>query len=125
MSGFDKIIGYRDVKAELSRLCDVIKNTDKYKALGVTPIGGLLLNGEPGVGKTLMANCFINESGRKAFVCRKNKPDGEFVNEIKNVFAEATKNAPSIILLDDMDKFANEDDCHRNAEEYVTVPSRA
>ena len=123
MSEFDKIIGYKDVKAELFRLCDVIKNADKYKALGVAPIGGLLLDGDPGVGKTLMANCFIKESGRKAFVCRKNKPDGEFVNEIKNVFTEAAGNAPSIILLDDMDKFANEDDYHRNAEEYITVQS--
>lgn len=123
MSEFDKIIGYKDVKAELFRICDVIKNADKYKALGVAPIGGLLLDGDPGVGKTLMANCFIKESGRKSFVCRKNKPDGEFVNEIKNVFTEAAENAPSIILLDDMDKFANEDDYHRNAEEYVTVQS--
>lgn len=123
MSEFDKIIGYKDVKAELVRLCDVIKNGEKYKALGVAPVGGLLLDGDPGVGKTLMANCFIKESGRKAFVCRKNKPDGEFVNEIKNTFVEAAENAPSIILLDDMDKFANEDDYHRNAEEYVTVQS--
>ena len=123
MSEFDKIIGYKDIKAELIRLCDVIKNGEKYKVLGVAPIGGLLLDGDPGVGKTLMANCFIKESGRKAFVCRKNKPDGEFVNEIKNVFNEAAENAPSIILLDDMDKFANEDDYHRNAEEYVTVQS--
>lgn len=123
MSEFEKIIGYKDVKTELFRICDVIKNADKYKALGVAPIGGLLLDGDPGVGKTLMANCFIKESGRKAFVCRKNKPDGEFVNEIKNVFTEAAGNAPSIILLDDMDKFANEDDYHRNAEEYVTVQS--
>lgn len=123
MSEFDKIIGYKDVKTELFRICDVIKNADKYKALGVAPFGGLLLDGDPGVGKTLMANCFIKESGRKSFVCRKNKPDGEFVNEIKNVFTEAAGNAPSIILLDDMDKFANEDDYHRNAEEYVTVQS--
>lgn len=123
MSEFDKIIGYKDIKTELIGLCDVIKNADKYKALGVAPIGGLLIDGNPGVGKTLMANCFIKESGRKAFVCRKNKPDGEFVNEIKNVFVEAAENAPSIILLDDMDKFANKDDYHRNAEEYVTVQS--
>lgn len=123
MSEFDKIIGYKDVKAELIRLCDVIKNGEKYKALGVAPIGGLLLDGDPGVGKTLMANCFIKESGRKAYVCRKNKPDGEFVKEIKNTFFEAMENAPSIILLDDMDKFANEDNYHRNAEEYVTVQS--
>lgn len=123
MSEFDKIIGYKDVKAELIRLCDVIKNRGKYKALGVSPIGGLLLDGEPGVGKTLMANCFIKESGRRAYVCRKNKPDGEFVNEIKKTFFNAMANEPSIVLLDDMDKFANEDSYRRNAEEYVTVQS--
>lgn len=123
MSEFDKIIGYKDVKAELIRLCDVIKNGEKYKALGVSPIGGLLLDGEPGVGKTLMANCFIKESGRRAYVCRKNKPDGEFVNEIKKTFFNAMANEPSIVLLDDMDKFANEDSYRRNAEEYVTVQS--
>ena len=123
MNAFDKIIGYEDVKEELIRVCDVITDTEKYAALGVAPMGGLLLDGDPGLGKTLMADCFIKASGRKAFVCRKNKPDGEFVNEIKRVFAEAAENAPSIVLLDDMDKFANEDDCHRNAEEYVTVQS--
>ena len=123
MSEFDKIIGYKDIKNELIRLCDVIKNPDCYKALGAVQVGGLLLDGVPGVGKTLMANCFIKESGRKAFVCRKNKPGGEFVNEIKNVCAEAVRNAQSIVLLDDMDMFANEDGYHKNAEEYVTVQS--
>ena len=123
VSEFDKIIGYKDVKSELIRLCDIIRNGEKYKPLGVTLAGGLLLDGAPGVGKTLMANCFIKESGRKAFVCRKNKPDREFVNEIKKTFNEAIASAPSIILLDDMDKFANEDDNHKNAAEYVTVQS--
>ena len=98
MNEFDKIIGYKDVKAELLRICDVIKNAEKYKALGVTSLGGLLLDGDPGVGKTLMATCFIKESGRKAFVCRKNKPDGEFVNEIKNVFTEAVKMRPLLFF---------------------------
>ena len=92
MNEFDKIIGYKDIKAELIRLCDVLKNNEKYKALGVTPIGGLLLNGDPGVGKTLMANCFIKESGRKAFVCRKNKPDGEFVKNLMNGIIQCAKN---------------------------------
>lgn len=109
MSEFDKIVGYNDVKKELVRICDVIKNSEKYQALGVASLGGLLLDGVPGVGKTLMANCFIDESGLKAFVCRKNKPDGEFVNVIKSTFDEASKNAPSIVFLDDMDKFANQE----------------
>ena len=121
--GFEKIIGYSSIKKELARLCDSIKNRKKYEELGITLSQGLLLDGEPGVGKTLMANCFIEESGLKAYTCRKDKSDGEFVNQIRNAFNLALENAPSIVFLDDMDKFANKDGFHRNAEEYITVQS--
>ena len=123
MKEFDKVIGYQDVKKELERICDILKNNDKYATLGVSLPAGLLLHGEPGVGKTTMARCFIEASGRKTFTCRKLKPDGEFVNEIKATFDEAVGNAPSIIFLDDMDKYANDDRHHRNSEEFVAVQS--
>lgn len=51
------------------------------------------------------------------------KPDGEFVNEIKAIFDEAVNKAPSIVFLDDMDKYANDDRHHRNSEEFVSVQS--
>ena len=70
MKAFDKVIGYDDVKAELIRFADVIKNTEKYLKLGVTLPSGLLLYGKPGLGKTLMANCFIAETGCKVFLYR-------------------------------------------------------
>jgi len=123
MKEFDRIIGYSAEKKELEQIADCLRNTEVYKNLGVSAPCGLLLYGEPGVGKTLMSNCLIKASGRKAFVCRKNKPNGEFVNEITKTFELAKKNAPSIVFLDDMDKFANEDDRHPDAEEYVTVQS--
>lgn len=121
MDEFEKIIGYADIKRELKNICDIMVNPEKYKRLGVTTPRGLLLSGDPGVGKTLMANCFIKASGRKPFTCRKMKPDGEFVKEIKSIFDQAVKAAPSIVFLDDMDKFANGDERHRNSEEYVTI----
>ena len=121
MSAFDKVIGYEDIKAELVRFCDVLKNPEKYEKLGVTLPRGILLAGEPGLGKTLMATSFIEESGRKSFVIRKDKPDGDFISDIKRVFEEAKKEPYSIVLLDDMDKYANEDEKHRNAEEYVAI----
>ena len=123
MKEFDRIIGYSAEKKELEQIADCLRNSDIYKELGVNAPCGLLLYGEPGVGKTLMSECLIKASGRKSFVCRKNKPNGEFVNEITKTFEQAEKNAPSIVFLDDMDKFANEDEGHRNAEEYVTVQS--
>lgn len=72
MSEFDNIIGYESIKAEVIRICDVVKNEAKYEKLGVSLPNGLLLYGEPGVGKTLFASCFIKESERKSFICRKN-----------------------------------------------------
>lgn len=120
---FDKVIGYTGIKEDLELICDIVKNYEKYEKLGVKFPGGILLKGEPGVGKSLMANCFIEAAGLKTFVCRKNKPDGEFVDEIKRIFDEAVRETPSIVFLDDMDKFANEDKYHVDAEEYVTVQS--
>ena len=123
MSKFDKIIGYSAVKKELQQIADTLKNREVYAKLGVSSPRGLLLYGEPGVGKSLMADALIKESGRTAFVCRKDKPNGDFVNEITKTFEKAINCAPSIVLLDDMDKFANGDEDHPDAEEYVTVQS--
>ena len=69
-----------------------------------------------------MAKAFIAETGRKVFHCKKNKPSGDFVNEIKTTFENAIINAPSIVFLDDMDKFAEDNlqqDC--NKEEFVAI----
>lgn len=123
MGEFEKVIGYESIKEEVMRICDVVKNKGKYEKLGVKMSNGLLLYGEPGVGKTLIASCFIKECKRKSFICRKNLPNGEFVKYIKDIFEKAKNNTPSIIFLDDFDKFANEDKDHKNAEEYVTLQS--
>lgn len=118
---FESIIGYNAIKLELSRIIDQLTNPEKYAALGVTEPHGLLLHGAPGVGKSTMAHCLVKASGRTPFVCRKDKSNGDFVNEIVRVFDEAAESAPSIILLDDLDKFANEDERHCDSEEFVTV----
>lgn len=123
MSKFDMIIGYTAIKKELRQIADTLKNREAYDKLGVSAPRGLLLYGEPGVGKSLMASAIIEECGRKAFICRKDKPNGDFVKDIKATFDKAMENAPSIVYLDDMDKFANGDERHPDAEEYVTVQS--
>lgn len=77
--------------------------------------------GEPGLGKTLLAKCFIDECGLKSYTLRSNKGGDKFVDEITATFEKAKQNAPSIIFLDDMDKFANDDDMQCDAQEYVAV----
>lgn len=123
MKAIDKIIGYAGIKKELRQISDTLKNDEVYKRLGVSAPRGLLLHGEPGVGKSLMATAIIEESGRATFTCRKDKPNGDFVKHIKDTFDKAAESAPSIVYLDDMDKFTNGDERHPDAEEYVTVQS--
>ncbi len=123
MNAFDKIIGYSSIKRELMQISDTLKNRSAYEKLGVTAPRGLLLYGEPGVGKSLMASAVIEDSGLNTFTLRKDQPNGDFIKEIKAVFKKAAENAPAIVYLDDMDKFANEDEQHPDAEGYVTVQS--
>ena len=61
---FEKVIGYESIKTELERIADIITNPEKYRALGVNTPGGVLLFGNPGLGKTLMSKCFIKDLRR-------------------------------------------------------------
>lgn len=123
MNAFDKVIGYETIKNELLQICDMIHNKDIYTELGAKMPQGILLYGEPGLGKTLMAKCFISECGLTTYTIRRNKGVNDFVAEITETFRKARENAPAVIFLDDMDKFANDDANHRDAEEYVAVQS--
>ena len=124
MSAFDKVIGYENEKEELFQLCDMAKNPGKYAALGVKLPRGILLHGVPGVGKTLMATALLDEmdGGRKRYIIRKDKANDKFVESISETFREAKENAPSVILLDDLDKFAS-DSKSINPEEFIAVQS--
>ena len=123
MRAMDKVIGYQNVKEELYRIVDVLKNPNKYQKLGVSEPKGLMLIGEPGIGKSLLAECIIEETGRKSFIIRKTRSDGDFINFIKNTFEEAKKSAPSIILIDDLDRFENSDRDKVNGEAYIAIQS--
>ena len=121
MNAFESIIGYGEVKLELTRILDQLQHPEKYAALGVTESHGLLLHGVPGVGKSSFAMDFLKACDRNIFICRKDKGNGSFAEEIVRVFTAAAEAVPSVILLDDLDKFANGDRRRRDADEFVTV----
>lgn len=118
MKGFDCVIGYQKEKAELMQICDMIKNRDCYERLGATFPKGILIEGRPGLGKTLLATAFLNESGLKSYIVRRTRKDGDFAEKLENIFETAKSNQPCIILLDDMDKFAAKE---KDREEFVAV----
>ena len=120
---FDNIVGYDQTKAELIPLAIALREDKKRQMLGVKTPKGLVLYGEPGVGKTTIAKDLMNASGRFAVEFRKEYSGDKFVSSLKESFELAIKNQPSVILLDDMDKFSNSDEDLCDTEEYVAVQS--
>lgn len=109
MSAFDKIIGYDHIKAELMQISDMIHHPEVYAALDAKLPQGLLLSGAPGLGKTLMATALMEDSGLPCFTVRRSQSEDEFLKQLAHTFDEAAEAAPSMLLLDDMDKFSSDE----------------
>ena len=115
---FDKIIGYEKEKLELIKFCDAIVNSQYYKSLGINIPKGIMLYGEPGVGKTTFANSVIEYCNVPYYILRKNADTATFINNMNEIFEKAKESAPSIVILDDMDKYGNGD---RFSQEYTAL----
>ena len=113
MGAFDKIIGYASMKEELRQISDMLKRREEYNKMGARLPRGIILFGEPGVGKTLMAECLIEDCGVRSFLLRRYKTGNDFLRTISDTFKQAKASAPSIVLLDDLDKFGSDEspDC--------------
>ena len=87
-----------------------LKHPELFDRLGIDPPKGVLLHGPPGTGKTLIAKAVANESGANFYTI--NGPEimskfyGQSEENLRKVFEEAEKNAPSIIFIDEIDAIA-------------------
>ena len=100
MDRFDeKIIGYESTKNILRQILDALKRPELYKSKGASIPRGLLMESDPGLGKSLLATVFIKESGRKSYVFRKTSQENSFLDELRAAFLAAKEAAPSILLL--------------------------
>ncbi len=107
--GYDDIGGVRRQLAQIREMIELpLRHPTLFKTLGVKPPRGVLLYGPHGSGKTLIARAVANETG--AFFFHINGPEimskmaGESEsNLLRDLFAEAEVNAPSIILIEDID----------------------
>ena len=85
----------------------MIKNTQDYTSKGAKLFKGVLLSGKPGTGKTLLARAIAGESNVNFIYCTGSNFDEMFVGlgakRVRELFAEARKNTPCIIFIDEID----------------------
>ena len=106
MDKFDeKVIGYESTKEILRQILDILKRPEVYKRKGISIPRGLLMESDPGLGKSLLASILMEESERKPFVFRKTSQENSFLDELRTVFAMAKEKAPSILLLEDLNLY--------------------
>ncbi|MGV8162050.1 MAG: CDC48 family AAA ATPase [Candidatus Nanoarchaeia archaeon] len=111
-------VSYEDVGGldeEIKKIREMVelplKHPEIFQRLGIEPPKGVLLHGPPGTGKTLMAKAVANETNSNFYVI--NGPEimskfyGESEANLRKIFDEAEKNAPSIIFFDEIDAIAS------------------
>ncbi|MFI5333507.1 MAG: ATP-dependent zinc metalloprotease FtsH, partial [Candidatus Babeliales bacterium] len=104
---FDSVAGAAEAKEELKDVVDFLKNPEKYRRLGAQMTRGVLLVGEPGNGKTLLAKAVAGEANCPFFSISGSDFIEVFVGvgaaRVRDLFAQARKHAPSIIFIDEID----------------------
>ena len=104
---FKDVAGIDTEKQELMEVVEFLKHKDKFKALGARVPRGILLSGEPGTGKTLLARAVAGEANVPFFATSGSDFSGIIVGlgvaKIKEIFELAKRNAPCILFIDEID----------------------
>lgn len=108
---YDDIGGMASTIDQLREMVELpLRYPELFERLGVEPPKGVLLHGPPGTGKTRLARAVANESDAQFFLI--NGPEimgsayGESEQRLRDIFEEATKSAPSIVFIDEIDSIA-------------------
>ena len=107
---FAQVAGLQEEKEELAEIVDFLKDPAKYTKVGARIPKGLILVGPPGTGKTLLAKAVAGEAGVPFFSISGSDFVEMFVgvgaSRVRDLFAEAKKNAPCIVFIDEIDAVA-------------------
>ncbi len=107
---FGDVAGLQEEKEDLQEIVDFLREPSKYMAVGARIPKGVLLEGPPGTGKTLMAKAIAGEAGVPFFSISGSDFVEMFVgvgaSRVRDLFAEAKRNAPCIVFIDEIDAVA-------------------
>lgn len=122
---FSDVAGISEVKDELIEIVDFLKNPAKYRNFGIKLPKGILMIGEPGVGKTLIAKAVAGEAGVPFFYQSGASFAEVFVGvgarRVRELFAKAKSCAPAIIFIDEIDAVGGKRGIGRNDEREATL----
>ena len=109
---FKNVAGLKEAKEELNEIVDFLKNPKKYLEVGAKIPRGVLLLGNPGTGKTLMARAVAGESNVPFFHISGSEFVEMFVgvgsSRVRDLFETAKKASPAIIFIDEIDAIGRE-----------------
>lgn len=109
-TGFKDVAGLEEEKGELEEIVDFLRNPGRYTRVGARIPKGVLLVGPPGTGKTLIAKAVAGEAGVPFFSISGSDFVEMFVgvgaSRVRDLFANAKKNAPCIVFIDEIDAVA-------------------
>ncbi|HZJ34674.1 MAG TPA: ATP-dependent zinc metalloprotease FtsH [Candidatus Angelobacter sp.] len=104
---FDDVAGNDSAKQDLEEVVDFLKHPKKYEALGAKIPRGVLLVGNPGTGKTMLARAVAGEANVPFFSISGSEFVEMFVgvgaSRVRDLFIKAKKNAPAIVFIDEID----------------------
>ena len=104
---FDDVAGVDEEKEELEEIVQFLKNPKKFTDMGARIPKGVLLVGQPGTGKTLLAKAVAGEAGVPFYTISGSDFVEMFVgvgaSRVRDLFEQAKKNAPCIIFIDEID----------------------
>ncbi|HWI75250.1 MAG TPA: ATP-dependent zinc metalloprotease FtsH [Baekduia sp.] len=104
---FADVAGIDEAEDELEEVVDFLKNPDKYRSLGAMIPKGVLLSGQPGTGKTLLARAVAGEADVPFFSISASEfiemVVGVGASRVRDLFTQAKAAAPSIIFIDELD----------------------
>lgn len=107
---FADVAGLVEEKEQLEEIVDFLSNPAKYTQLGARIPKGVVMVGPPGTGKTLLAKAVAGEAGVPFFSISGSDFVEMFVgvgaSRVRDLFAEAKKNAPCIVFIDEIDAVA-------------------